>query len=564
MTSADRAFALDIDKDGEVCVAGDYQVIGPPVNHLNAYVGKMDAAASNWIYLSFLGSEGGDDTARGVVADPLGRPFVLGYTTAVDFYTTAGAFDRTYNGGYSDVFVAKFFHSGVPQFVTLVGGNNWDFCEGGIALDPSGDIVICGTTDSADFPTTPAAFDRNTNGSYDAFIAKLDPQLRWLSYSTFVGGGSVDYGEDVAIDADGNPYLTGQTWSGDFPVTPNAYDSSHNSSGDAFLAKANPHGSNLLFSSYLGGANEDGGRAVGASGENEAVIAGMANSSGFPTSEWAFDETYNGSGDGFVTKFSVSHSPQPPVRQTFGAGDFINNGFNGLAVDFGGLGLWLWAGLGWANLSGVNPKGLLAADIDGVTDDEIIGDFEGLGLWLWDSWNWTQLSGVNPEHLVASNFDADADAEILADFGALGVWQYNGGAWSHISNINPEWLVAANLDADLVAEAVVDFGLTGVWMWDGGNWTQARQQRHRFHDRREPGCRLDPGDRRGFRRSRLMAMGWRRTGPSNWTRGTPNTCLRPIRITTASTSCTSISGRMGSGLGTGEAGHSARQPTLGT
>ena len=108
-----------------------------------------------------------------------------------------------------------------------------------------------------------------------------------------------------------------------------------------------------------------------------------AYSSGFPTSAagCSIPPTTAGS-DGFVTRLSVSHSPQPPVRQTLVAGDFNDNGFNDLAVDFGDLGCWLWAGLGWGQLSGVNPDGLLAADIDGNPDDEIIGDFDGLGLWL--------------------------------------------------------------------------------------------------------------------------------------------------------------------------------------
>ena len=178
VSSADRAFALDVNASGQVYLTGDYLVSSPPNYQLNAYVGKMNSAASAWVYLSFLGSAGGDDTGRGIVVDPDGQPIVLGYTTAADFPTTAGAFDTTYNGGYSDVFVAKWDQIGVPVFVTLVGGNNWDFCEDGIALDPSGDIVICGTTDSSDFPTTPAAFDRTINGSYDAFIAKFDPQAQ--------------------------------------------------------------------------------------------------------------------------------------------------------------------------------------------------------------------------------------------------------------------------------------------------------------------------------------------------------------------------------------------------
>ncbi len=258
-----------------------------------------------------------DDTGRGIVVDPGGHVYVMGYTIFDQFPVMPAPWTGPITGGFLDIFVAKLGSDRRPVFLSLWSGE----ITGIFAR--MGSRSTRAVISSSAGPPIPRISPRRRppstgriNGSYDAFLAKLDPQRRWLSYSTFVGGSSVDYGEDVAIDADGNPYLTGQTWSGDFPVTPNAYDSSHNTSGDAFLAKANPHGSNLLFSSYLGGANEDGGRAVDASGENEAVIAGMANSSGFPTSEWAFDETYNGSGDGFVTKLSISHSPQPPVRQT--------------------------------------------------------------------------------------------------------------------------------------------------------------------------------------------------------------------------------------------------------
>jgi len=125
---------------------------------------------------------------------------------------------------------------------TFLGGRNHD--QGyAITVDASGNAYVTGYTGSIDFPTTPGAFDRTYNfenyfyGQYDVFVAKLDPEGAVLVYSTFLGGTSYDYGYAIAVNAIGNAYVMGYTWSSDFPTTPGAFDTTHNGNSDIFVAR---------------------------------------------------------------------------------------------------------------------------------------------------------------------------------------------------------------------------------------------------------------------------------------------------------------------------------------
>jgi hypothetical protein len=402
--------------------------------------------------------------------DGLGSVYVVGYTMSSDFPTTPGAYDQSYNSG-TDAFISKLNPAGSALIFSTYFGGAESEVGASMALDRHANTVFCGYSTSTDLPTMPGAYKKANQGYLDAFVAKVDSKGSRLVCSTYLGGSQSDRGEAIALDEDGNAYVAGSTTSSDFPTTPMAFDTS-NSEDDAFLSVFNSSASSLLYSTFFGGTASDHCIAAVFDGIEHIYLAGQTESTDLPTTTGAFDSSFNGINDAFVMKLQAQYSPQPPVRQTCISGDFNGNGFNDLAVDFGELGLFIWAGLAWGQLSGVNPEGLLVANIDGNNDDEIIGDFDGLGLWLWDSWSWTQLSGVNPEYLVSANFDGDSAAEVLADFGGLGVWLRNGGTWSNLSSVNSEWMVAVNIDGDPEAEAVVDFGLTGVWMWDGGNWTK--------------------------------------------------------------------------------------------
>src|SRR5207249_1464949 len=131
----------------------------------------------------------------------------------------------THRGGFWDVFVTKLNSAGSAlAYSTYLGGSGEDDpYDGGIAVDTSGNAYIVGWTSSLDFPTSSGAFQPIPGGSYDAFVTKLDAGADSLIYSTYLGGSGWDEGNGIAIDADGNAYVTGNTASVNFPTTPGAF-----------------------------------------------------------------------------------------------------------------------------------------------------------------------------------------------------------------------------------------------------------------------------------------------------------------------------------------------------
>ena len=209
-------------------------------------------------------------------------------------------------------------------FSTFLGGSEYDFGRG-IAMDGAGSAYATGYTDSSSFPTTPGAFDPSLNG-YDAFIVKLNPTGSGLIYATFLGGNDGDLGQAIALDGARNVYVTGETYSDDFPTTPSAFDQSYNGYGsscvpypprqpcpDVFVAKLNSTGNILTYATYLGGIVEDYSESIAVDHAGSAYVTGWTASSDFPTTPGAFDQSYNGDGDVFVAKLNtMPYAPKRP------------------------------------------------------------------------------------------------------------------------------------------------------------------------------------------------------------------------------------------------------------
>ncbi|HMC20598.1 MAG TPA: SBBP repeat-containing protein, partial [Thermoanaerobaculia bacterium] len=186
-------------------------------------VSKFDSTGTTLLYSTYLGGSG-NDLAEDMAVDSAGNVFLIGRTTSHDFPTTLGAYNRNFNGGATDFYVAKLNANGSSLvYSTFVGGSDTDLGLG-IAVSSTGEAYVTGTTLSSDFPTTAGAFDRTFHGSQDAFVVKLDAAGANLIYSTFLGGADVDVGESVAINSLGQAHVSGFTDSSDFPVTPGAFD----------------------------------------------------------------------------------------------------------------------------------------------------------------------------------------------------------------------------------------------------------------------------------------------------------------------------------------------------
>ena len=227
----------------------------------DAFVTKLDASGAALGYSTYLGGSEGDDNGLGIALDGAGSAYLTGATGSADFPTTAGAFDTTYNGGY-DGFVTKLDASGAALgYSSYLGGDSFDSGYG-IALDGAGSAYLTGETRSRDFPTTVGAFDTSFNGVVtDAFVTKLDPSGAALGYSSYLGGSDTESGGDsgngIALDGAGNAYLTGETYSADFPTTAGAFDTTFNGDYDAFVTKLDASGAALGYSTFLGGGSND-------------------------------------------------------------------------------------------------------------------------------------------------------------------------------------------------------------------------------------------------------------------------------------------------------------------
>jgi beta-propeller repeat-containing protein len=191
------------------------------------------------------------------------------------------------------------------SYSTFLGGSSSDQ-PFGIDTDPQGNAYVAGITHSLDFPTTPGAF-QTTARSFNMFVTKLNANGSALEYSTFLGS-QYEEARGVAVDEQGNAFVTGFTTSPDFPTTAGAYDTSQNGSYDVFLSKLNAAGSGLLYSTYLGGSSFEGATAIALGADGSAYLTGNSASSDFSTTPGAFQTTNLGGNDVFVTRVSPSGS----------------------------------------------------------------------------------------------------------------------------------------------------------------------------------------------------------------------------------------------------------------
>jgi Beta-propeller repeat len=312
--SDNAANAIAIDKSGNAYITGQTTSLDFPTQHamqgtsgalFDAYVAKIDPSGSTLIYSTYFGGDG-DDVGSGIAVDASGQAYITGKTTSSNFPATPGAYGTAYSG-YTDAFVAKFNSTGSALiYSTYLGGSGYDVATG-IAIDPSGNAYISGFNYAHGFPTTPGAYQPSSNGPYDAFVTKLNPTGSALVFSTYIGGTGDDYGTGIGIDSNLNVYVVGQTNSGDFPMQ-NATQPIFGGYYDAFVAKLNPAGSSLIYSTYLGGDDWEAGFAIAVDAPGNAYVTGLTGSSHFPTTPGAFQITYGGNGDAFVAKINPSGS----------------------------------------------------------------------------------------------------------------------------------------------------------------------------------------------------------------------------------------------------------------
>ena len=298
----------------------------------DVFVTKLNATGSSLVYSTYLGGSS-IDQGLGIAVDAAGNAYVTGVTTSDPFPTTPGAFETSFNGGGRDGFVTKLNATGSALvYSTYLGGAGIDEAFG-IALDAAGNAYMSGRTTSDPFPTTPGAFDTAFNGGDDAFVTKLNAAGSAPVYSTYLGGTSLDEALAIAVDAAGNAYVSGVTSSDPFSTTPGAFDTTYNGMDDAFVTKLNAAGSAPAYSTYLGGSDDERALAVAIDPAGNAYVTGPTSSDPFPTTPGAFDTSFNGGDDAFVTKVNATGSLLAYGTYFGGSDDDFGNG---VAIDANG------------------------------------------------------------------------------------------------------------------------------------------------------------------------------------------------------------------------------------
>jgi len=302
---------IAVDADGNAYVAGTTSSADfPTLNALQpALAGDSDAFVAKLgptgalVYSTYLGGSAdehpGDNDSIAVDAD--GNAYVAGGTSSGDFPTTENALKPPFVG---DHFVAKLN----PEGSALVYSTY--FCGGsGIALDADGDVYVMGGSDSPDLPTVNALQPDYAGGTQDLYAAKLrlNPEGSEVVYATYLGGSGYDEFTGMAVDDEGNAYVTGNTSSRDFPRVNALQPDYAGGISDIFVAKLNPQGSALVYSTYLGGSCYDEGGGIDVDNEGNAYVTGGTSSRDFPTVR-AFQPDHGCQHDIFVAKLDAEGS----------------------------------------------------------------------------------------------------------------------------------------------------------------------------------------------------------------------------------------------------------------
>jgi hypothetical protein len=242
--------------------------------------------------------------------DRAGNVVITSMTRSRDVPTTDGCFQPEHGGGRGGVFAAKL----APDLKTLVwctylGGSGDEAPRGGLAIDANDHVCIFGTTASADFPTTPGAFQVRRNGPRDAFVAKLKADGSGLVWSTLFGGSAEDYMLGGRFDAHGNVFFAGHTTSEDLPSAAGNAQSKCGGRHDGYVVKLSSDGSRPIYVSYVGGReNEFPEHRPCVTEDGGLLLPGVTGSDDFPTTPGAFSRKLAGKNDAFLTKLSPDGS----------------------------------------------------------------------------------------------------------------------------------------------------------------------------------------------------------------------------------------------------------------
>jgi hypothetical protein len=377
-SASDFGRGIVADSTGNAYVVGDSNssdfLFRSSLTNSDVFVGKLNPSGSFLSYFFFGGTK--NDTATGLTVDSMGNVYVCGSTESSDF-PRLGPLGGALKGT-SDAFAIKLVpepdqSSLIFEYSSLIGGSG-DENSVSIAVDSAGSAYLTGRTTSTDFPTVSPIQAAFGGGASDAFVSKLAANGGSLIYSTYLGGsGDEDSAgkTGISVDSSGNAYIVGDTLSTNFPTKAPLQAAKNGSAAttDGFVAKINPTGSGFVYSTYLGGMNDDSALAVASDQTGNAYVAGRTKSASFTGSSTT--RTANGTADAFVAKLNASGSAISYLTFIGGTGD---DSANAIAIDSSGN----------ATIAGNAGDGLttvksIQASFKGGADDALVATLNSSG-----------------------------------------------------------------------------------------------------------------------------------------------------------------------------------------
>ena len=325
----DQAHGIAVDTAGNAYVTGwtdssDFPTTQSafqptPKGGEDAFVAEIAAGGASLVYSTYLGGSG-DDYGDQIAVDSSGNAYVAGSTTSSDFPVRNALYSSLAGG--EDAFVAEIAAGGKTLVYSTYLGGSEDDEAWGIAVDSSGNAYVAGWTRSDNFPSLNAIQPKYAGGTNhsDAFVTEIAAGGQSLVFSTYLGGSGDDMAYSIALDSSGNAYVAGSTESTDFPIK-NAFQSAYGGpASDAFVAEIAAGGKSLVYSTYLGGSEEDWANGIAVDGPGNAYVAGITLSTNFPVAN-AIQPANGGAHDAFVTEIAAGGKSLVYSTYLGGSGD---------------------------------------------------------------------------------------------------------------------------------------------------------------------------------------------------------------------------------------------------